>query len=200
MDEKRIEKILRLVDEKGFLRPRDAEAMGISRRELVRLREAGLLEQPARGLYVRAERSLSEGASMAAAAVMVPRGVICLLSALEFHQLGSQAPHQVWMAIESNDWRPAPGRLPLRIVRFSGAAFREGIEEHVVEGVRVRVYCPAKTVADCFKYRNKVGLDVALEALRDCWRQRRCSTEELLRFAEVCRVSQVVRPYLESLS
>lgn len=133
------------------------------------------------------------------AAVLVPHGIICLLSALSFHNLTTQIPHQVWMAIRPKDWLPSPGRLPLRIVRFSGEAYTAGIGQHQLDGITVRVYSPPKTVADCFKYRNKIGLDVALEALRDCWSQRLCSMDELWRYSRVCRVQAVMRPYLETL-
>lgn len=199
MKEELVQQILSLAAERGLIRPRDVEALGISRRELGRLRDAGLLDQPARGLYVRRGRQMSENASLAEAAALVPRGIVCLLSALEYHGLTTQAPHQVWIALQPSDWLPTEGRLPLRVVRFSGSAYVEGIEEHDVDGVRVRVYSPAKTVADCFKYRNKLGTDLALEALRDCWRQKKCSMDHLWHYARVCRVQSVMRPYLESL-
>ena len=191
--------ILRLADERQAIRPRDVEAIGVPRRYLTVLKDAGLLAQPARGIYVRSETERSERSSMADAAVLVPHGIICLLSALSFHNLTTQIPRQVWMAIRPKDWLPSPGRLPLRIVRFSGEAYTAGIGQHEVDGMTVRVYSPAKTVADCFKYRNKIGLDVALEALRDCWSQRLCSIDDLWRYSRVCRVQAVVRPYLETL-
>jgi predicted transcriptional regulator of viral defense system len=194
-----VDSILELAAQRGVLRPRDVEALGLSRRELPRLRDAGLLEQPARGLYVRSDLSRSEHASLAEAATLVPRGVICLLSALQYHEFTTQIPHLVWIALQPTDWLTTEGRLPLKVVRFSGAAHTEGVEEHVIDGVTVRIYSPAKTVADCFKYRNKIGLDVALEALRDCWRQKKCSMDDLWHFARVCRVQNVMRPYLESL-
>lgn len=193
------QRIMDLVAERGLIRARDIEALGISRRELGRLRDAGLLDQPARGLYARSDQQMSEHSSLAEAATLVPRGVICLLSALEYHGLTTQTTHQVWIALRPSDWLPTEGRLPLRVVRFSGAAFLEGVEQHDVDGVVVRVYSPAKTVADCFKYRNKLGTDLALEALRDCWRQKKCSMDELWHYARVCRVQSVMRPYLESL-
>jgi predicted transcriptional regulator of viral defense system len=124
--------------------------------------------------------------------------VICLLSALQFHDLTTQAPFEVWMAIDVRARRPRGTTPPLRIVRFSGRALTEGVEVHEIEGVRVRVYGPAKTVADCFKYRNKIGLDVALEALRDYRRQHPAGMDELWHFAHTCRVSNVMRPYLEA--
>jgi predicted transcriptional regulator of viral defense system len=130
----------------------------------------------------------------------VPRGIICLLSALRFHGLTTQAPFEVWIAIDVKAWHPKVDNLPLRVVRFSGEALAAGIEEHVIEQVHVRIYGAAKTVADCFKYRNKIGLDVALEALRDCWRLRRATMDELWTYAKVCRVANVMRPYLEAIA
>jgi predicted transcriptional regulator of viral defense system len=130
----------------------------------------------------------------------MPGGVICLLSALRFHDLTTQAPFEIWVAVEHSAYVPRDPALPLRVVYFSGAAFTDGIEEHVVNGVSVRVYSPAKTVADCFKYRNKLGLDVALEALRETWHERRATMDEMWRYAKVCRVANIMRPYLASLS
>jgi predicted transcriptional regulator of viral defense system len=129
----------------------------------------------------------------------VPHGTVCLLSALRFHELTTQAPFEVWLAINGKARTPQEDILPLRIVYMSGQALSAGVEEHQIEGVPVRVYNPAKTVADCFKYRNKIGLDVALEALRDCWRKRRSTADELWHYAKICRVSNVMRPYLASL-
>jgi predicted transcriptional regulator of viral defense system len=122
------------------------------------------------------------------------------LSALRFHELTTQAPFEVWLAIDEKARLPKVDYPPIRIVRFSGKSLEFGIQEHRIEGVAVRVYSPAKTIADCFKYRNKIGLDVALEALRDCWQERRATTDELWAAAKVCRVANVMRPYMESLT
>jgi predicted transcriptional regulator of viral defense system len=130
----------------------------------------------------------------------VPHGIICLLSALRFHEVGTQNPHEVSMAIDPKARRPRVGYPPLRIVRFSGDALSRGVKQHRIEAVAVKIYCPAKTVADCFKYRNKIGLDVALEALRDCLQSRKCTREQLWEHAKVCRVTEVMRPYLEAVS
>ena len=137
---------------------------------------------------------------LAEVARRVPKGVVCLLSALRFHGLSTQAPFEVWLAIENKAITPKLDYPPLRIVRFSGAALTEGVEEHVVDDVTVRITCIAKTVADCFKYRNKIGLDVALEALREAWHEKRMTSDDLWRYAKVCRVANVMRPYLDSLS
>jgi predicted transcriptional regulator of viral defense system len=137
--------------------------------------------------------------SLAEACKRIPHGVVCLLSALQFHKLTTQAPFEVWLAIGEKARLPKMDYPPLRVVRFSGPALEDAITEQRVEGVIVNVYTPAKTVADCFKYRNKIGLDVALEALRDCWTQRRATMDELWRAAKICRVANVMRPYLESI-
>jgi len=137
---------------------------------------------------------------LAEVACRVPKGVVCLLSALRFHDLTTQAPFEVWLAIENKALAPKLDYPPLRIVRFSGESFTEGVEEHVVDSVTIRITCVAKTVADCFKYRNKIGLDVALEALREAWYQKRMNSDDLWRYAKVCRVANVMRPYLDGLT
>lgn len=194
------DRIVDLVRRAGVLRPRDLDAEGIPRVYLRRLHAAGVLDNPGRGLYVLADAQPSEHQSLAQACKRVPHGIVCLLSALQFHGLTTQAPFEVWLAIGESARRPKADYPPLRIVRFSEAALAFGVESSMVDGVQVRVTNPAKTVADCFKYRNKIGLDVALEALRECWRERRATMDELFRAAEVCRVARIIRPYLESLT
>jgi predicted transcriptional regulator of viral defense system len=193
-------RVLKLVRNAGVLRPRDLDTHGIPREYLIRLHRRGVLDRPSRGLYVLADADLGENQSLAEACKRVPKGVVCLLSALQFHELTTQAPHEVWLAIDVKARRPRVDYPPLRIVRFSGNALTFGVEEHRVHGVPVRVYTVAKTIADCFKYRNKIGLDVALEALRDAWRNRRTTMDDLLQAAKICRVANVIRPYLESLT
>jgi predicted transcriptional regulator of viral defense system len=200
MKHNKMETALILAKERGLLRPVELDAYDIPREYLRRLCGRGLLQRIGWGLYAPSDASVTEHHSLAEAAKRVPHGVICLLSALSFHGMTTQIPSQVWLAVDRKSRLPGPSRLSLRIVRFSGAALDYGTEEHVVEGVLLRVYSPAKTVADCFKYRNKIGLDVALEALRDCWRQRRATIDQLMDAAEVCRVAKVMRPYLESLA
>lgn len=194
------DKILDLVRKAGVLRPRDLDAYGIPRTYLSRLVSAGKLQRIGRGLYVLSGRNVSEQRSLAEACKRVPKGVVCLLSALRYHELTTQAPFEVWLAIGGKAWRPRVDYPPLRIVRFSSAALESGIEEYQVEGVTVPVFTPAKTVTDCFKYRNKIGLDVAIEALRECWRSQRCTMDELWKYAKVCRVQNIMRPYLESIA
>jgi predicted transcriptional regulator of viral defense system len=194
------DQVLELARELGLLRPRDLEAYGIHREYLRRLEQRGLLIRAGRGLYTLAEADISEHQSLAEASKRVPHGVICLLSALRFHNLTTQAPFEVWLAIHHKARAPRQNRLLLHIIYMSGQAFQSGIEIHQIEGVQFPVYNPAKTVADCFKYRNKIGLDVALEALRECWKERRSTMDELWHYAKICRVSNVMRPYLESLT
>lgn len=195
----RKEQVIEVVKEKGVLRPRDLDSYGIPREYLSRLCERGLLQRVGRGLYVLADAEVTEYQTLAEASKRVPQGVLCLLSALQFHGLTTQAPFEVWMALEQRAWQPLGDRPRMRFVRFSGPAFESGVEEHRIEGVLVKVYCPAKTVADCFKYRNKIGLDIAMEALRDCRSQRKCTNDELWQYAKVCRVAKVMKPYLEAI-
>jgi predicted transcriptional regulator of viral defense system len=194
------DKVLALVKKAGVLRPRDLESYGIPRVYLSRLHEAGKLQRIGRGLYVLPGTNVSEHRSLAEACKRIPKGVICLLSALRFHELTTQSPFEVWLAIGEKAWRPRVEYPPLRIVRFATAALNAGVEEHRIDGVSVPVFIPAKTVADCFKYRNKIGLDVAIEALRECLRSKRCTMDDLWQYAKICRVQNVMRPYLESLS
>jgi len=193
------EEIVKIAKKSGVLRPRDLEAHGIPRKYLSQLCDEGTLKRVGRGLYVYADAEVSADIGLAQVAKQVPHGVVCLLSALQFHNIGSQSPFEVWLAIDRKAWRPQIGYPPLRIMRFSGEALTEGIEKHAIERVSVRIYSPAKTVADCFKYRNKIGLDVAIEALRDCRDSKKCTNADLWKYAKVCRVTQVMRPYLEAL-
>ena len=190
--------VLRLLRRKGIVRASDLERYGIPRVYLTRLCQKGLVERVGRGLYRLARAETSEYITLAEAAKLIPNGVVCLLSALSFHGLTTQIPHEVWMAIDVKARRPKVAGVPLRIVRFSGKALTAGVEIHRIDGVPVKITCPAKTVADCFKYRNKTGLDVALEALRECRRQRKCSLKDLWHYAKICRVASVMEPYLEA--
>jgi len=157
------------------------------------------VRQVGRGLYVAEGSRVTEHHTLVEATKRVPHGVICLLSALRFHGLTTQSPHEVWMAIAHKARCPSADYPPLRIVHFSGEALSYGVKEKKLEGMIVRVFDPAKTVADCFKFRNKIGVDVALEALRDCYRRKKATMDELFMAARVCRVARVMQPYLESL-
>jgi predicted transcriptional regulator of viral defense system len=194
------ERLLRLTRRAGVLRARDLDEHGIPRQYLSILERQGLIRRAGRGLYVSAGAGkVTEHHSIAQACKRVPAGVVCLLSALRLHGLTTQVPFEVWMALDTKAWLPKVDQPPLRFVRFSGAALQEGVQRKKIEGVEVKFYNAAKTVADCFKYRNKIGLDVALEALRECRRQKRATADELWRFAKVCRVANVMRPYMEAV-
>jgi predicted transcriptional regulator of viral defense system len=199
MSETRFQQVLNLVRTHGVLRPRDLAGHGIPREYLVRLVARGLLDRPARGVYVLPGGAVSEHQSLMEAVKRVPRGVVCLLSALRFHQLTTQAPFEVWLAISKKARLPKIDYPSLRIVRFTEAALVADIEKHVVQGVELTVTTPGRTVVDCFKYRNKIGVDVAIEALRDSWRRKKTTMDELHRIASTHRVANVMRPYLESL-
>jgi predicted transcriptional regulator of viral defense system len=183
----------------GMARSRDLEQAGLSRTQIRRLREQGLIERVGRGLYTRPGAVLSERHDLAEAARRVPAGTVCLLSALRFHGLTTQNPFEVWLGIDRKAWRPRAGHPPLRLVYMSGPALREGVQEHDVGGVPVRVFSAAKTVADCFKFRNKIGTDVAVEALREYRRLHPRQLEAVWRFAEVDRVTRVLAPYLQAV-
>jgi len=190
--------VVALVGRAGVVRARDLVAAGVSRSRIYRLVERGDLVRVGRGLYATESPTAPGEGSYLEIARRAPSAVICLLSALAFHELTTQAPSETWIAIGPKAWRPQITWPPVRVVRFSGAALSEGVEEHARGGAIVRVYSAAKTVADCFKYRNKVGLDVAIEALRDVLRERRATPDELWGFARVCRVANIMRPYLEA--
>lgn len=198
--------ILQLTRDVGILRALDLDEHDIPREYLRRMVDDGLLERAGRGLYMRPNTELNEHYTLALASRRVPRGVICLLSALHVHGLTTQLPSRVWMAIHPKDRLPQVEHLPLRFVRFSGDALTAGIQTHTIQKVPVPVYSPAKTVADCFKYRNKIGVDVAIEALRDCLAtrdeegRRLCSVDDIWRYAQICRVANIMLPYLEVLA
>lgn len=192
-------RLLRLAARTGVFTAGTARQAGIHSQQITRLVDQGILERVSRGQYRLRDRPITEQHAIVQAAVAIPRGVICLLSALTLHGIGTQLPPDIWIAIERRARKPRVPELPLRIVRFSGAAFREGIEERLIEGVGVRVYSVPKTLADLFKLRNAIGLDVALEALRDAWQRRMFTVEALDRAARVCRVERVMRPYVEAI-
>lgn len=192
------ERLLRHAREYGFVRPRDLDRLRVPRTILKRLVDAGLLVRRSRGVYTVPEYEPTEHTDLAAVAKRAPKAIICLLSALRFHELTTQNPFDIWIMIGQTAWRPQIEHPPVRVIRASGAALTEGVDVHEIEGIDVRITAPAKTVADCFKYRGKVGVDVAVEALREYSRRHRGGATELARFAEVCRVTRVMQPYLDS--
>ena len=192
--------VLALAQERSLLRARDLAERSLPTVALTRLVAAGKLERVARGVYSLPGRALSEHRSLAEVSLRVPQGVVCLLSALRVHGIGTQAPFEVWLAIPHHFPTPRLDQPALRAVRMSGPAMTEGIERVLIDGIDVPVFNAEKTVADCFKYRNKIGLDVALEALRDAWSQGKLQMDALWRYATVDRVANVMRPYLESVT
>ena len=192
-------RLLRLAGRHGSVSRREVTEAKIHTQTLSRLVRAGTLERVARGRYRLPNAPVTEHHGLALAAAAAPKAVICLLSALSFHQIGTQLPHEVWIALDRRSRRPSPRYPRLHVVRFGGDALTEGVETHRIEGETVRVYSVAKTIADTFKYRNKIGLDVALEALREAWRARRLTMDKMYRYARICRVERVMRPYLEAL-
>jgi predicted transcriptional regulator of viral defense system len=194
-----LQRIIQYIGEHGIVRPRDIEAIGLPREYLLRLHRQGKLNRPTRGIYTLPDADVTEHHSYAEVAKRVPQATVCLLSALAFHEITTQSPASVWIALSKGARTPALASPSLRMVRLSGPSLTEGIDKHQVEGVTVRVYSAAKTVADCFKFRNKIGLDIAIEALRDCLHQKKASVNEIYHYAKVCRVSNVIRPYMEAL-
>ena len=189
------ERVLKIAEEKKLIKSKDLIAEKIPTVYLSRLVKQGKLLRLCRGLYSLPDTLLDENQSLLEVQHLVPNGVFCLLTALQFHDLTTQNPFQVWLAVDRNAAVPRIRSVQNRIFRMSGEMFSAGIEEHKVEGGTIRVYSPAKTVADCFKYRNKVGLDVAMEALNDAWRKRKIKMDELWHFTQINKVSNVISPY-----
>jgi len=183
----------------GTLRTREAAERGIHYSTLYGMRDAGLLEQLSRGVYRLAALQAPGKYDVVAVAERVPDAILCLISALDFHEIGTQIPSAVSVAIGRKDWHPQFEYPRVRVYRMSGEALTSGIEEHSIDGTIVKVFSPAKTVADCFKFRNKIGLDIAIEALRETVRSRKATRDEIMKYAEVDRVSKIVRPYLEAM-
>ena len=192
-------KVLKLAREAGMIRVRDLRERGIHHEHLRRLVSAGQLVRLGRGIYGPTDNEPSQNHSLAQVSKQIPQAVICLLSALRFHETGTQNPFDVWIAIDRRTRKPSISHPSLRVVRFSGPSLTEGIEQHEVERIPVKVYCLAKTIADCFKYRNKIGTDVAIEALREGIRNRSVTADDIWQYAKICRVSSVIRPYLEAM-
>ena len=191
--------VLRLARKRGLLHARDIASLNVPTVVLTRLVRAGKLERVGRGVYAPAGKPGSAQRSLAEVALRAPRGVMCLLTALRVHDIGTQSPFEVWLALPPGVIAPRVEPKKLRIVRLSGKSLTEGIDRIHIDGVAVPVFNAAKTIADCFKFRNKIGLDVALEALREGWRERKVSMDALSHYAAVNRVANVMRPYLEAL-
>src|SRR5450830_540685 len=193
------QRVLALARQQGMLRPSDLAGVGVARIVLTRLTASGQLEKVGRGLYRLPDTQTSEHESLITVAIKVPQAVFCLLTALQFHELTTQLPRQIWIAMPRGSHAPKIDYPPVKMVQFTGAAYAEGIELFERDQVMLKVYGVAKTIADCFKHRNKIGIDVALEALKDARAQKKVSANDLWRFAKICRVANVMRPYLEAL-
>ncbi|HWL52549.1 MAG TPA: type IV toxin-antitoxin system AbiEi family antitoxin domain-containing protein [Chthoniobacteraceae bacterium] len=184
-----------------MVRSRELEALGVSRVRLRQLVAQGILKRIRRGLYTAADdEAFHEHESLAEVAARSPKSVICLLSALRFHDLTTENPSEVYLFLPPGTRRPHISSPQLAVFWTSEATYRAGVEEHVILGVRVKITSPAKTIADCFKYRSKVGINVAVEALNEAWRRRKATADELWRYAKLCRMSNVMRPYFESMT
>ena len=196
---KKAEQVGALVQKRTLVRSKELKGLSESRSHLWNLAKAGKIERVGRGLYRAKEAPISTNETLLEVAKRVPLGVLCLSSALRFHELATENPFEVWLAMERGAWSPKLDYPPVRVVHFSEAAFKFGIETHSVDGGTLRVYGPAKTVADCFKFRSKIGMETAIQALRSAYREKKATMDELWRAAKVCRVVNVMRPYMESL-
>jgi len=195
-----IERLLQHLQRKGVVRPRDLESLGVPRVALQRAVDRGQVIRRTRGVYVKPDHAATRHTDIAAVGARTPKAVVCLVSALEYHGLTTQVPHAVWIMIHKSSHRPIFEAPAVRVVRASGPALTTGVEKHKIEGVVVQMTTPAKTVADCFRYRDTVGTDVAVEALRDCLRKRKATPADIFEMAKVDRVARVMRPYLEALA
>jgi len=195
-----IERLLRHLQRHGVVRTRDLESLGVPRVALQRAVDRGHVIRRARGVYVKSDHAATRHTDLAAVGARSPKAVVCLVSALEYHGLTTQVPHAVWIMIHKSSHRPIFEAPAVRVVRASGPALTTGVEKHKIEGVVVQMTTPAKTVADCFRYRDTVGTDVAVEALRDCLRKRKATPADIFEMAKVDRVARVMRPYLEALA
>ena len=199
-DQNTFEKARRIFSDRGgMLKTGEALSAGIHPRTLYEMQRIGILEQLTRGLYRLADLPPLGNPDIVSVSLKVPNGVICLISALAYHEITTQVPHEVYVALERGTEAPRLGHPPIRIVWFSGQAFSLGIETHKIDGVPVRIYSAEKTIADCFKYRNKIGLDTAIEALKLYRKKKHFKADDLMKFARACRVEKVIRPYLETL-
>ncbi|MGV3526242.1 MAG: type IV toxin-antitoxin system AbiEi family antitoxin domain-containing protein [Candidatus Sericytochromatia bacterium] len=197
--ETKLQQVLFLLEQQPMLRPRDLKRAGLPPEYLSYLHRQQRLEKIGRGLYALPDRPVDEHSSQLEVAKRVPDGVLCLLSALEFHKLTTQNPFDVWLALPAGRRSPKLEHLSVRFFHFSSSAYCSGMEIHTIQGIDLKVYSMAKTIVDCFKFRNQIGLDVALEALKESLGQKKISQDELWKQAQVCRMTSVMRPYLEAL-
>ena len=198
-EESKRQQVIDLVRGQSLIRPRDLKEHGLPKDYLYILAQEGVIERIGRGLYQWPNKDLGRHHSLVEISKLAPKAIVALLSALNYHNMTTQNPHQIWLAIDRKAWRPEISYPPVRFVTMSAESLHSGVETHSIEGVSIKIFNPAKTVVDCFKYRGKVGLDVALEALREGWSARKFTIDELQGYAKICRVQKVMQPYLESL-
>lgn len=191
--------VIDLAKKLGTIRIKDLLDRGIHPEFARRLVRKDILIRSERGLYTLADSEITEHHDFALIGKRFPKGVICLTSALHFYSIGTQLPRKTWLALEKGSAQPRLSYPPITVVRLSGPSFSEGIDEHTIEGVVVRIYNPAKTVADCFKFRNRIGLEAAIEAVRECLHERKGTSDEIYYYAKKCRVWNVMKPYLEAI-
>ncbi len=191
--------VIKLAKKKGLITASDIEAKGFSRNIIYEMCNEGLLVRQGRGLYSDPDAEFSENLSLIEVSKRSPDSVVCLVSALSFHGITTQLPHEVWIAVRRGSWIPKYDSPPVNVTVISGIAFNFGIEKHKINGVEIQVYSIAKTVADCFKFRNKIGLDVVIEALKEAVISKKATIDEIMKAAEICRVSSVILPYLEAI-
>ncbi len=196
MKKDKTQQIVDISRKKGQVCANDLVGIGVSRTMLAYLANRGILRRIARGVYIAADR-ISENETLQAVSIAVPHGIVCLISALQFHEITTQMPMETWIAVERDRTIPKSGNIPLRVVQLGRTYFSCGIEEHQIQGINVRVYSPAKTVVDCFRFRNKIGIDIAHEALKESLAQNKATVDEIYRYAKICRMLNVMRPYLE---
>ncbi|HDT11395.1 MAG TPA: transcriptional regulator [bacterium] len=192
-------KILEIAKKKGIVTTRDVEKIGVPRNLIYKMCDEGILIRHSRGLYSASDTDFSEHISLIEVSTKSPDSVICLISALSFHGISTQLSQEVWIAVKRGSWIPNYDTPSVNVTVVSGAAFEFGVEKHEINGVEIKVYSVAKTVADCFKFRNKVGLDVAIESLKEAVISHRTSVDKIMESAEVCRVGSIIRPYLETV-
>ncbi|OGD31208.1 MAG: transcriptional regulator [Candidatus Aminicenantes bacterium RBG_19FT_COMBO_58_17] len=200
MRNSREQSVIELAKQMGTIRIKDLLERNIHPEYARRLVSKGLFIRSGRGLYVLADSEITEFHNFAIIGKRVPKGVICLTSALRYHNIGTQLPRKVWLALRRGSAQPHLSYPPVSIVRLSGDCFSEGVEERQIEGVTVKIFSPAKTVADCFKFRNRIGLEAAIEAARECLHGKKATSDEIYYYAKICRVWNVMRPYMEALS
>lgn len=192
-------RLLEIVRERGVLRAKELDDLGIARKHLTAALEAGQLIKLGRGIYAEADVPVNQNLLLAQVCKQIPSGIVCLVSALQFHKMGTQTPSEIWIAIPGHSHRASSDYPPIHLVEFSATAYKLGIEYSKYKEAEIRVYSPAKTVVDCFRFRNAVGLDVAMEALKDYMRKPGNTTDELMEYAVSCRISTVLKPYVEAL-